>query len=989
MVNFKAKTAKENKREKGIALIFTLIMLSLLLILALSFALDSMFEQKAAYNSANASAANLAAKTELNQLLSFLEYGDPNFSNSTVYSIGPYTDKGGTNHYDQDMLVNGTDYPSLLLTDGLITSSNINSLCFGATANNQITWTYQKDADGKLISRTAFVVIPQEKIPLDSLVDGRVGTTTYPKKSEEPNSETRIGKYMSEINVRSAIPNVTNDISTITDTLNWAGDSASSTVVGFDNGKYNGTWSSYDSLFSTLETAIGRDLTQTEKDDFENNLNIDSTEDSEAFWVDLDSDGNINSDSSSSGFELYKRFDLTRDWETADNAADLTFIKDKILLTSSGTEPNTDMEKWTSTDSDANSKGLPWLATFGYKFDSGSWVPDEDLRGTFATVKDRRYQIAANLKDYCDDDGGSVHRPTSDVDPSTWDTLDPKTDAAPTFTGNEKTPYIDKVGMRIIVLQDEEKMSDGPPETYKVSANVMISPCVELINIYGGNPGKTYSVAIEGTITLKTTVSGATTSTTDPVDFKCNLNVNSFTDWTTSGYSSLIVDNSLVPFLTGTKTGISGSRKVDFEVESINFTKISLYDTSNGYDYVKNLSKSYSSPTVYGLNSGAGQRTLWYGFAVHDPRQNLNGTTVDPNGNSDWLTLTSVENTDPRTLFSLKTIDVFGKYPGAPNSQNSANGGGDNTDAPNIKETSPTESADLETGVSDPANCTLSTALIRNAPMESPWELGFIHRGAKWQTLNLKKYVSSKAYSTISIGSPAKYYLQGGGAYSDGDANILDQIKMTEKASSPQKINIATKESGILDALFSKIKLGSDPSSLTVAALAGISPAGTEINLTDATYTGDPDGLRTKILKLFETFTTNNQTRSCVADDMATYTAGTNDAAQEELIGKTVNLTKINKTPGDGNYYIIVVSQTIKDVGVAYPNTIDIYKTPADDSLTAQKVECQLGRFDVTGTNANWKKNSYGDDITATQKILITTSKVNNKIKVTSLKYID
>lgn len=32
----------------------------------------------------------------------------------------------------------------------------------------------------------------------------------------------------------------------------------------------------------------------------------------------------------------------------------------------------------------------------------------------------------------------------------------------------------------------------------------------------------------------------------------------------------------------------------------------------------------------------------------------------------------------------------------------------------------------------------LSTAYIRNAPMQSLWELGVIHRGAAWQTLNLK-----------------------------------------------------------------------------------------------------------------------------------------------------------------------------------------------------------------------------------------------------------
>jgi hypothetical protein len=131
-------------------------------------------------------------------------------------------------------------------------------------------------------------------------------------------------------------------------------------------------------------------------------------------------------------------------------------------------------------------------------------------------------------------------------------------------------------------------------------------------------------------------------------------------------------------------------------------------------------------------------------------------------------------------------------------------------------------------------------------------------------------------------------------------------------------------------------------------------------------------------------------TRAAYADKLKDFTAtlGSTDAAQEELIGKIINLTKINQKPGGGNYSIIVISQTIKDVGITSPGTIDVYKTPADGSA-AQKVECQLGRFDISGTDDNWKKNAYGDDIIATQKILVKTSKINNKTKITSFKYID
>ena len=619
-------------------------------------------------------------------------------------------------------------------------------------------------------------------------------------------------------------------------------------------------------------------------------------------------------------------------------------------------------KKWTPVDSNTNSKGLPWLATFGYKTDG---TEDSSLSGTFTNVQDRRYQIAANLKDYCDSDS----KPTSDVDPTTWKNVN--TVPAPTYTGNEKTPYIDKIGMKVNVLQFEDE--DGG--TYDVSAHVTLTPHVSLVNMYDTSSSKFYTIYVKGIITIKTKVAGADNPTTQDHEFDCDMNIGP-SDWPNSGYS-VFQDDSIPAFLSGTQTGITGSRHVDFEITKLQFTKVVLTDVSTGYDYAQTYAEYDPDSTDYiklSLNAGASSSNIWYGFAAHDPRQNLN--------TGDWKTLTP-QMEDPTLLFSLTGTSA--PYGGAPNAT-----GPLPTDLPNGT------NCDLEkdiTGnvITDPANKTISTAYIRNAKMESPWELGFIHRGAKWQTINLKKYDASKAYSAISTGSPAKYYLQGGGAYADGDANILDQIKMTASYESPAKINIATSEEKILDALFSKIYLGCgiDHSTMDVPSIAKGSGTklGTEINLTDSTYTGDPNGLRTKILNKFKTFTTNNQTRSCVADDMTAFTAATNDAEQEELIGKTINLVKINKTPGDGNYSIIVVSQTIKDVG-GDGTDIKIYKTPADGT-DAQEVNCRLGRFDVTGASANWKNNAYGDDITATQKVLIKTSKVNDKIKVTSFKYVD
>ena len=366
--------------------------------------------------------------------------------------------------------------------------------------------------------------------------------------------------------------------------------------------------------------------------------------------------------------------------------------------------------------------------------------------------------------------------------------------------------------------------------------------------------------------------------------------------------------------------------------------------------------------------------------------KNLNGTTAAPDGSKDWLALTSVNSTDFTSVFPVTYVPSFpsGYYKCWPNSQNSSYGtGGDNTDAPSDGDGINT---DLETGVADSANSAISTARIRNSAMESPWELGFIHRGAKWETLNLKKYDANKAYGlTVIPVSGGKNYILGGGAYNLGDANILDQIKMTASQKSLEKINIASQKADILKALFSQIEIGCPVNS--AVSIASMASGGTLLTMSDAN--------RQTIMDMFTTSsTTDNLTRACVADNLKTFTGGTTDAAQEELVGKIINLVKIAEQGGSGNYTIVIVSQTIKDVG-GDGSDIDITRTSANGSAT-QSVACRLGRFDMVGPSGsstlddNWKENVYGDEITGVQKIVVKIYKgIDNSITIKSFKYSD
>lgn len=67
-------------------------------------------------------------------------------------------------------------------------------------------------------------------------------------------------------------------------------------------------------------------------------------------------------------------------------------------------------------------------------------------------------------------------------------------------------------------------------------------------------------------------------------------------------------------------------------------------------------------------------------------------------------------------------------------------------------------------------------------PMESLWELGAIHRGSRWQTLNLSQ---SPEYT-----SAEDFVKKGAGEYKYGDAPILDQVKMTNDCISYGKVNL-------------------------------------------------------------------------------------------------------------------------------------------------------------------------------------------------------
>ncbi|MDD3537873.1 MAG: hypothetical protein PHH65_06410, partial [Eubacteriales bacterium] len=275
--------------------------------------------------------------------------------------------------------------------------------------------------------------------------------------------------------------------------------------------------------------------------------------------------------------------------------------------------------------------------------------------------------------------------------------------------------------------------------------------------------------------------------------------------------------------------------------------------------------------------------------------------------------------------------------------------------------------------VTDPAtdgNNQMSTAYIRNAPMLSPWELGFIHRGQAWQTLNLKNYDREKAITPITSGSIQ--ILPGGGAYSKGDANILDQVKMTIDAKSKdKKINLKAqgkRSKEILSALF-HVKTGANLSNSDLVSKVATSSNRDDYLNEVAGGTPVLDADRDSIAKNIQDRSPGLLTRAGIAEEES-LRKGATDAEQEEIIGKMINLTELSE---DLEFFeLIILSQAIKDVGNYnyVTGSIPIKKSYFynGETRTTGDIDAKVGEINFADADG---KHRIADEITAQRKIRV------------------
>jgi hypothetical protein len=241
----------------------------------------------------------------------------------------------------------------------------------------------------------------------------------------------------------------------------------------------------------------------------------------------------------------------------------------------------------------------------------------------------------------------------------------------------------------------------------------------------------------------------------------------------------------------------------------------------------------------------------------------------------------------------------------------------------------------------------MSTAKIKNAPMGSPAELGLIHRGIKWQTINLKNFNEVQGIKEDA----------GGSDYALGDANILNQIKMSI-ATKNYKININTPHEEILTMLFEGIKVGKDKISSNVAKNAIVKKIlDHTVSVNDSLdspllydmETNNIQRIISKEAEYSENFFASRAEILIESDIQGVlidnhYLHQMTDKEQEELIGKFINLTEAKGIDKSDQFNIIAVAQTIKDLGET-----GTFKKDTDQIIGTQKIHAKAYRDPATG----------------------------------------
>ena len=922
-MNTEQKQVKNKKEERGMALIMTLGVLSILLVLALAFASNARTERKAAAANADVAAARLLAESVVERIIGINQYYSeihPAFESESAvtasYGIdyAADTDKGDKDFLSHLTTLKGpTGTPEILYVYG----------------GGSVTWEYIKsgpDPKDPIIGRIAYVpaggingINPAATVShtSDLAVPGAV--------DESGANELRPGINVYEINIQNVDPGA--------GTLTNAMVTEMSVVLAGGKLKDEGLWpNDWDFFFD--ETGITSTLAKAAAKTW---FSLGASSSPEAYWIDANGSGKEDPG------ELAHRFNMaiytdndSNGFFTAGEPSEWdTLTVDDILA------PPT---VWLEAPSTHDGTGIPWIANWE---DAGNFTDGIAPEPTGA--EKRAKQIAANLIDYCDKD-------------STATTDDPDN---PTYTGNDKTPYINEVRIELDAKVTETDTGTG---TYNyLAVGRILSLDVEMVNLYD---------TASSSIKIEAKIKGEFSCVPAGVISIPETTVT-FTAVAVPAASYLTFTATNAPPIASDTVSINGIAKsamsATFKVTGL---KIKVVDDGTSafqdYAFVED-----GDTGVHVLTDVAGPTSFFLDYEIDDPRQNL----LD----ADWG--------DP-----VETTDSLG--------------------ALNAK-CKPASSGDAEgtDGTTEPWE--VSTAYIRNEPMKSPWEIGAIHRAGAWETINLKEY---NKVACVQQGKGGKLYTENPpGDGNGGDANILDQIKFTNNVLTMGKIylnNDAVGYKDIFRSLFMNIYVTDnvpDPSSQSNknAAAGALLDATVANKLVDGTGGVQAESISDTRANYtyttpYDAFDTLFISRAAIANTPYLYNDNlgltqVGDMKKEEVIGKFINLTTV-KGSAPGTRFI-VLAQTIKDVGdptsaskeiklnkdlngdgVLSDAATDTYDADGDGNITETldetEVPTKIGRYDP-----------MFDKILAEQKMILDIefddSPSDKRWKITTMEYVE
>lgn len=881
--NHKSEIA--NRRESGIATIMAIGLSAMLLVLGVAFVTTSIIEKKASDNYQAISTARSAARTALDRALLVMKDAPMNIDLSKL--VSHQTTPAITSAEMQELkeVLDKTIIDDLPTADS---SYSFPTVPWNTSNSGLVTWVYLKSnysdtnlAERAYLSRMAFVVKADTgKLDISAVLDSGMNA-----------GSTKV--IPSELISRNATQITSIDSLGVNDTGRPGRNPSEIFLNSIQNTTSPSTWFGNDTI--RIMGVYGGSSPDTYAKlppgkrwgSFDNIFNKIET----VAGYSLSSTAKNNFKQVFSVYEPKASeafwIDFTPDTYKFSNELYHRFNLARNnwdSVTVKGMTEDTDDEVYLYSSNTVNSSNaIPWVSYWS------------DIGG-MGSVVSARNQIIANLIDYCDSDtkATSDYYNTPSVNP-------------PTYVGLERCPYINevKVVMMGVITQS------GSSGSFIYNFRVVPTIYVELVDMYGisNTLSRVYVDSMKVTYDWGTTTYANTVDTSVAIPYFTSVSSTPSKSYTSISFSSPqgLISNQTQASLLGVAN--VSTLRIRAKINSFRL-RLMGSDNTSLYDY-SILPDTTSSQDFWTSSSGTTTKTsyLTFNYGVSDPRQNLLP--------SDWNTKFKVGTTellsDCGTWISPFTNNAFitarGSFSGTDTDQESSN---------------------------DPWG--ISTAYIRNAPMKSPWELGFIHRAKAFQTINLKKYNTTSG----------RLASKGGGTYSQGDANILDQVKMSTDTQRYGAMNINSKCDTALAALFEYISIGSPQANPgTPAIVIGNNDA----KILAKTLTDTSSIFDTRASILTYPLIINNFTNTLVQ---------TTDSTREELIGKFINLTEAS--PGNV-YYIIAVGQAIKDVKGA----------------------------PVSGGTAKYQEYVQGVDLVlATQKILAVVRRdpITNEFKIIKLEYL-